>query len=49
MEREKMPVEPASDKPVITIEYCPKCHWMLRAAYMAQEFLLNVSKKFYGT
>ncbi len=25
-------------KPVITIEYCPKCHWLLRAAYMAQEF-----------
>ena len=26
-------------KPSITIEYCPKCHWLLRAAYMAQEFL----------
>jgi selenoprotein W-related protein len=26
-------------KPVITIEYCPKCLWLLRAAYMAQEFL----------
>ena len=26
-------------KPEITIEYCPKCHWLLRAAYMAQEFL----------
>lgn len=26
-------------KPVITIEYCPKCGWMLRAAYMAQELL----------
>jgi selenoprotein W-related protein len=25
--------------PVITIEYCPKCQWLLRAAYMAQEFL----------
>jgi selenoprotein W-related protein len=23
----------------ITIEYCPKCGWMLRAAYMAQELL----------
>lgn len=23
----------------ITIEYCPKCHWLLRAAYMAQELL----------
>ncbi|MBZ5857370.1 SelT/SelW/SelH family protein [Flavihumibacter profundi] len=26
-------------KPNITIEYCPKCHWLLRAAYMAQELL----------
>lgn len=26
-------------KPNIIIEYCPRCHWLLRAAYMAQEFL----------
>ena len=26
-------------KPTIIIEYCPKCGWMLRAAYMAQELL----------
>ena len=26
-------------KPSITIEYCPKCNWLLRAAYMAQELL----------
>jgi selenoprotein W-related protein len=26
-------------KPVLTIEYCPKCGWLLRAAYMAQEFI----------
>lgn len=26
-------------KPIITIEYCPKCHWLLRAGYMAQELL----------
>lgn len=30
-------------KPVITIEYCPKCGWMLRAAYMAQELLTTFS------
>ncbi|MCH5600146.1 SelT/SelW/SelH family protein [Niabella ginsengisoli] len=30
-------------KPTITIEYCPKCGWMLRAAYMAQEFLTTFS------
>lgn len=28
-----------SNKPVVTIEYCPKCGWMLRAAYVAQEML----------
>ncbi len=26
-------------KPRVTIEYCTKCRWLLRAAYMAQEFL----------
>jgi len=26
-------------KPELSIEYCPKCGWLLRAAYMAQEFL----------
>jgi selenoprotein W-related protein len=28
-----------NSKPAIIIEYCPKCHWLLRAAYMAQELL----------
>ena len=26
-------------KPTIIIEYCPKCNWLLRSAYMAQELL----------
>jgi selenoprotein W-related protein len=26
-------------KPNITIEYCPKCNWLMRAAWMAQELL----------
>lgn len=26
-------------KPGITIEYCPKCGWLMRAAWMAQELL----------
>jgi len=26
-------------KSTITIEYCPKCGWLLRAAWMAQELL----------
>ncbi|MBV8848814.1 MAG: SelT/SelW/SelH family protein [Methylobacteriaceae bacterium] len=26
-------------KPRIAITYCTQCHWLLRAAWMAQEFL----------
>lgn len=26
-------------KPTIAIEYCPKCGWLLRSAWMAQELL----------
>ena len=26
-------------KPTINIVYCPKCGWLLKAAYMAQEIL----------
>ncbi|NCI47697.1 SelT/SelW/SelH family protein [Sediminibacterium soli] len=26
-------------KPSIVISYCPKCKWLLRAAYIAQELL----------
>jgi selenoprotein W-related protein len=32
-------------KPTVTIEYCPKCGWMLRAAYMAQELLTTFSEE----
>ena len=28
-----------SDKPIVKIEYCRKCKWMIRAAWMAQECL----------
>jgi len=35
-------------KPTITIEYCPKCNWLLRAAYMAQEFLTTFTDELYG-
>ena len=28
-----------SAKPAITIHYCTQCHWLLRAAWMAQELL----------
>jgi len=35
-------------KPTITIEYCPKCHWLLRAAYMAQELLTTFEDDLHG-
>ncbi|HEY0666776.1 MAG TPA: SelT/SelW/SelH family protein [Sphingobacteriaceae bacterium] len=35
-------------KPIITIEYCPKCRWMLRAAYMAQELLTTFEDDLQG-
>ncbi len=35
-------------KPLLTIEYCPKCHWLLRAAYMAQEFLTTFEGEIRG-
>jgi selenoprotein W-related protein len=35
-------------KPVITIEYCPKCGWMLRAAYTAQEILTTFTDDIKG-
>lgn len=35
-------------KPTITIEYCPKCNWMMRAAYMAQELLTTFTDDVHG-
>ena len=35
-------------KPTITIEYCPKCGWLLRAAYMAQELLTTFTDDLKG-
>lgn len=35
-------------KPTITIEYCPKCRWLLRAAYMAQELLTTFEADLHG-
>ena len=35
-------------KPGITIEYCPKCGWLLRAAYMAQEILTTFADELKG-
>jgi selenoprotein W-related protein len=35
-------------KPTIIIEYCPKCGWMLRSAYFAQELLSTFSEDING-
>jgi selenoprotein W-related protein len=35
-------------KPLITITYCPKCHWLLRAAYVAQELLTTFEQELKG-
>ncbi len=35
-------------KPIVIIEYCPKCGWLLRAAYMAQELLTTFSEDLKG-
>ena len=33
---------------MVTIEYCPKCGWMLRAAYVAQELLTTFAEELGG-
>ena len=35
-------------KPIIKIEYCPKCGWLLRAAWMAQELLTTFTGDLFG-
>ncbi len=35
-------------KPFITITYCPKCGWLLRAAWMAQELLTTFADELAG-
>ena len=35
-------------KSSLNIEYCPKCGWLLRAAYMAQEFLTTFADELKG-
>jgi selenoprotein W-related protein len=35
-------------KPNVTIEYCPKCNWLLRAAYMAQELLTTFADELHS-
>lgn len=35
-------------KPQISIEYCPRCGWLLRAAYTAQELLTTFTEELGG-
>ncbi len=35
-------------KPTIVITYCPKCNWLLRSAYMAQEILTTFTNEVEG-
>ncbi len=35
-------------KPTITIEYCPKCGWMLRSTYLASELLTTFTEELNG-
>tara|TARA_B110000116_G_scaffold261480_1_gene265751 strand:- start:242 stop:547 length:306 start_codon:yes stop_codon:yes gene_type:complete len=36
------------EKPLIEIEYCTKCRWLLRASWIAQELLSTFSKDIRG-
>ena len=33
-------------KPVLKIKYCPKCRWILRASWIAQELLFTFPEDF---
>jgi selenoprotein W-related protein len=33
------------DRPRVSITYCPRCRWLLRAAWMAQELLVTFERE----
>ncbi len=37
-----------NSKPIIRIEYCAKCRWMIRAAWVAQELLSTFENELGG-
>jgi selenoprotein W-related protein len=39
---------PPPDKPRIEIEYCTRCRWLMRAAWMAQELLVTFEQEIGG-
>ncbi|WP_438011163.1 Rdx family protein [Sorangium sp. So ce321] len=36
-----MDTAPAPPRPLVAIRYCPKCRWLTRAAWLAQELLIT--------
>lgn len=42
------PVLQTVDQPILQIEYCRQCRWMLRAAWMAQELLTSFEDELGG-
>ncbi|WP_437947987.1 Rdx family protein [Sorangium sp. So ce296] len=36
-----MDAVPAPPRPLVAIRYCPKCRWLTRAAWLAQELLIT--------
>ncbi len=42
------PTTRIGSKPVIEIEYCPKCRWLLRCSWMAQELLTTFEAELGG-
>lgn len=37
-----------TEKPIVEIEYCTQCRWLLRAAWMAQELLVTFEDELGG-
>ena len=37
-----------TNKPILSIEYCPKCHWLMRASWMAQELLTTFEQELHS-
>ena len=37
-----------SDRPYVEIEYCRRCRWLLRSAWMAQELLATFEEELGG-
>lgn len=38
----------SDDRPILTIDYCTQCRWLMRAAWMAQELLTTFEAELGG-